>query len=113
MFFAGVVSTVLIFPTLSDRFYGRRPIILVVIGISIIAQAGLILTTNIYVAYTFMFILGACMPGRVFVALTNILEFVSEAYKYRVTFLYLGSEPVVLTFMTLWYQFIDKGWFTL
>jgi hypothetical protein len=107
------VSTILIIPPLSDRYFGRRPIILIANSVVILALIGLLVTTNLYEAYVYMFILGACGPGRSFVSLTNCLEFQSEQYKYIITFCYLCTEPTVLTLITLWYQFIDKGWFGL
>jgi len=49
-FFIGAVATLLIIPPLGDAF-GRRYVFLVVLVISIIAQWGLLVTTNIYEAY--------------------------------------------------------------
>ena len=107
------MSTVLIFPTISDRYIGRRPIIIAVNVVTIIALIGLLITTNIYEAYVYIFILGACGPGRSFVSLTNMIEFSIDRYKYIIMFFYLTTEPIVVAIITLWYQFVDKGWFTL
>ena len=113
LYFAGFVSTVLIFPLISDRCCGRKKIIITVLVITIIALIGLLVTTNLIEGFVYIFLVGACAPGRAFVMLTNAIEFVTESNKYIVTFWYLGSEPVVLIFITFWYQFIDRNWFML
>lgn len=53
------------------------------------------------------------MPGRVFIALTYTLEFTEVRYHYMIVYVFMLSEPIFLIFITLWYQFIDKGWLLL
>ena len=113
MYFAGIVTTVLFIPILADNFWGRKLTLTITSFIIITALGGLLFCTNLYEAYVFMFLIGAAMPGKVFLALTYLLEFLNPDYHYTATFCYMITEPILLIMITFWYQFIDKSWFNL
>ena len=103
MFFAGACSTMFIIPLLADKWWGRKTTLSVVIVLNVIAQFGLLVCTNIIWAYVFIFILGMCFAGKVFVALTYTIEFTPVRYHYSIPFIYLLTEPVFLFLLTAWY----------
>ena len=74
---------------------------------------GLIVSKDLDSAYVWMFILGACFPGRVLLALSYAIEFMDVKYHYMTTYAFMVSEPFFLVMLTLWYQFIDRGWLLL
>jgi hypothetical protein len=113
VYFIGIVCTVLILPVVSDKYYGRKNVLIVANALQIIAAGGLLITTNLYACYVFMFILGGLFPARVFLALSYAIEYTPPQYHYAYTYLFMLSEPVFLILMTFWYQFIDHGWFLL
>jgi len=111
--FIGVVTTVLIIPPMSDRCFGRRPIVNWTNVVNFVALLGLLLCTDIYLAYFFFFLFGACFAGRAIVCLNYILEFCNTKYQSSIIFALMFHEPVSIILLTLWYQFIDHAWFLL
>jgi len=103
MFFAGACVTLFLVPLLADKYWGRKFTLIVIAVLCIIGQLGLLICTNIYWAYTFIFILGMCFSGRVFLALTFTIEFLPVRFYYTVPFVYLLSEPIFLLGLTIWY----------
>ena len=108
MFFIGVIISCLVIPPLADA-YGRKVPFLASIGITVLVYLALIFTTNLYVAYVMIFILGLSFAGRMVVGVNYALEF----------FLTKAQNPALLTFMlglnihkliiNCWFQFIDKS----
>lgn len=112
MFFIGIIATLLIIPPLADKF-GRKLIFTISNIVSIIGQLGLILSNNIYEAYFFAFLIGATFSGKVVVGLNYMLEFNRPKWTETIIYLQLVAESVSTILMTVWYQFIDRGWFLL
>ena len=112
MFFLGVISTLIIIPPLADKF-GRKLIFLISNIVSVIGQLGLILSDNIYEAYFFAFLIGATFSGKVVVGLNYMLEFNRPKWNETIIYLLLVAESVSTILFTIWYQFIDRGWFLL
>lgn len=112
-YFAGVVLTILWVPLISDRCFGRRKIFLISYTIFIIGFSGLIWSHSLIETYVYMFIIGACFPGRIIIGLTYLIEFFNpDQAKNVVTYFFL-SEPIFLILLTAWYQFIDRSWFAI
>ena len=108
----GVVSTLLVYPPLSDK-YGRKIPYLVAQITSAIGQLGLLLTNNIYEAYFYLFLIGTSFSGKMIVGFTYMLEFSVEKYAEIIIFLGLLSESLIVIAMTAWYQFIDRSYLLL
>ena len=73
-FFIGVVSTLLVYPPLADK-YGRKWIFIISMIISAIGQLGLLITSNLYEAYIYMLLIGTAFSGKNIVGLNYMLEF--------------------------------------
>jgi len=73
----------------------------------------LILSDNIYEAYFFSFLIGASFSGKIVVGLNYMLEFNRPKWSDTIIVLLLVTEAVTTITMTIWYQFIDRGWFLL
>lgn len=112
MFFIGIIATLLIIPPLADR-YGRKLIFTISNIVSAIGQFGLMVSNNIYEAYFFAFLIGATFAGKVVVGLNYMLEFNRPKWAETIIYLLLVAESVATILMTVWYQFIDRGWFLL
>ena len=74
MFFAGVIISCLVVPPLADA-YGRKAPFLISIGMNVVVYLALLFATNLYVAYTLVFLLGLSFAGRMIVGVTYVLEF--------------------------------------
>lgn len=112
MFFVGVIATLIIIPPLADKL-GRKWIFLISNIVSCIGQLGLILSDNIYEAYFFSFLIGATFSGKIVVGLNYMLEFNRPKWNETIVYLLLVAESITTILMTVWYQFIDRGWFLL
>jgi len=60
---AGIVLGSVTLTRLGD-IYGRKPIFLVGMGIQILTTIGVLINSNIYVAYTLVFIIGFAVTGK-------------------------------------------------
>lgn len=103
MYFIGIVSTILIWPWISDKWFGRRSIFLITGLIFICGFIGLIAATDILWAFVFMFLCGACFGGRIIVGLNYVIELVPAMFSQRTVFFFCISEPILLIMMTFWY----------
>jgi len=112
MFFIGIIATLLILPPLADK-YGRKWIFIISNFVQIIGQLGLILSDNIYEAYFFAFLIGCTFSGKVVVGLNYMLEFNRPKWTETIVYFQLVAESITTILMTIWYQFIDRGWFML
>lgn len=112
MYFIGLIVFITFVPPLADR-YGRKWIFFATNVISCIAQLGLILATDIYVLYFFEFLVGSTFAGRIIVGLSYILEYSLPKFSESIVFGLLISEACTTILITLWYQFVDRGWFLL
>jgi hypothetical protein len=104
---------VLIVPYLSDNWLGRFWVIVPLLVLQLGAQVGLLFTKNIDEAYIYLFIIGAAFPGRVLLAITNLIEFTRVGFHFRTTWIYMWTEPVIMVLITLHYQFLDRNWVSL
>ena len=112
MYFIGLIVFITFIPPLSDRF-GRKWILVATLVQSVVAQLGLMLTNNLYVAYFFEFLLGGTFAGRIIVGLNYVLEYNLPKLHETIVFGLLISESFTTIFITIWYEFIDRGWFGL
>lgn len=74
---------------------------------------GLLLTSNIYEAYFYLFLIGTSFSGKMIVGFSYMLEFNVEKYSELIIFLGLLSESLIICAMTAWYQFIDRSYLML
>lgn len=74
VYFIGVIATVLVVPLISDRGAGRKLVFLASTVLFTVAFLGVILATNLYEIYVFMFLMGCCFPGRVILGITYMIE---------------------------------------
>jgi MFS family permease len=87
-----------ILPPYSDT-YGRRPIFIVTMILSTIAQGFILFTSDIHKLFLFMIILGTTFSGKHIVALNYAVECQIESNKNLVVSLYWFVE---LTSIILW-----------
>lgn len=71
------------------------------------------LTNDLYTAYFFEFLVGSTFAGRIIVGLNYVLEFNLPKWHETIVFGLLISEASTTILMTIWYQFVDRGWFLL
>jgi MFS family permease len=69
-----------ILPPNSDS-YGRRPVFIVTMILSTIAQGVILWTTNIHKLFLFMIILGTTYSGKNIVSLNYAIECTPQEYK--------------------------------
>jgi len=112
MYFIGLIVFITFVPPIADR-YGRKWVFIVTLIVSCIAQLGIMLTNDLYAAYFFEFLIGGTFAGRIVVGLSYILEYNLPKWHEKIIFGLLISEASSTIIMTIWYQFIDRGWFYL
>jgi len=78
MFFLGVVISTVVAPPLADA-YGRKYVVFFSYIVLIIGLVGLMITTNLYVAYAFEFLVGFSFAGHIIVGLNYLLEFIRKS----------------------------------
>lgn len=101
-FFFGIVSTILIVPKLSDM-YGRRVLLILTMAISSIAQFVLLVSDDLLVAQIMMFFLGTTFAGKMIVALSYLIEFMTSFFIETIVFIVLIVEPIITIIITFWY----------
>ena len=101
-----------VFPPYSDS-YGRRPMFIVTMMLSTIAQGVILYTTSIHKLFLFMIILGTTFSGKNIVALNFAIESTPEIYRNFVISLYWGVELSSIILWSFYYQRLDKNWFPL
>jgi hypothetical protein len=69
------------------------------------------ISTSLYEAYVFEFLLGFAFAGRVIVGLNYILEYNLPKNYDSIVFAVLISLNMSCIIYTAWFQFIDRGWF--
>ena len=111
-FFFGIVSTIILVPKLSD-LYGRRWLFIVTMAVSTVAQFVLLVSDDLLVAQIMMFFLGTTFGGKMIVALSYLIEFMTSYFIETIVFIVLIVEPIITILITFWYQFIDRGWLIL
>jgi len=77
-----------------------------------LAVIGLMLATDIYQLYVFLFIAGATFGGRIIVGLNYLLEFLADKDKELMVFIRLFSSALYVIGFTLFFQFGSKHWIT-
>ena len=60
-----------------------------------------------------MFILGTTFAGKSVIGFTYLIEFMTLRLISHVVFVQLIVEPIITILITVWYQFIDRGWLVL
>jgi hypothetical protein len=60
-----------------------------------------------------MFFLGTTFGGKMIVALSYLIEFMTSFFIETIVFIVLIVEPIITILITFWYQFIDRGWLIL
>jgi MFS family permease len=101
-----------ILPPNSDS-YGRRPVFIVTMILSTIAQGVILMTTNIHKLFLFMIILGTTYSGKNIVSLNYAIECTPQEYKQFIVSLYWMVELVSIVFWSFYYQKLDRNWFPL
>lgn len=112
MYFIGLIVFITFVPPLADNF-GRRWVFVITLAVSAVAQAGLMITNDLYWAYFFEFLVGGTFAGRIVVGLNYILEYNLPKFHESIVFGLLISEAMGTITITLWYQFVDRSWFGL
>ena len=78
------MSLLLVVPPLADS-YGRKKIVLATLLVQLITMLAIINCSQTEVALAGMFVMGACMSGRVTVCYTYLQEFMTDSNKVIVT----------------------------
>ena len=101
-----------VFPPYSDS-YGRRPVFIVTMILSTIAQGVILFTTSIHKLFLFMIILGTTFSGKNIVALNFAIECTPEKFRQLVISIYWSVELISIILWSFYYQKLDKNWFPL
>lgn len=112
MYFIGVVISTVTAPPLADA-YGRKMVLFGSNIARIIGLTGLILTDSLYAVYVFEVFVGLSFAGVTIVGINYFLEYMKRDIQDILITVILIFEAVAGILMTIWYQFIDKGWFLL
>ena len=112
IYFAGLCTAILIQPPLADK-YGRKWMVFIGNICLITCMIGLLATNNIYEAYVYFFLDGVSFAGKVIICMTYVIEFTPFAYQEWGPILLNGTLGPFTIMITLWYQFVDNGWFYL
>lgn len=112
MYFIGVIVGMTFVPLLSD-LYGRRWPFLATLLVFIVGAIGLIIATSLYEAYFYEFLIGFTFAGRIVVGLNWTMEYQTTRWHQFTVAAFLQSMAVGVILFTLWYQFVDRGWFLL
>lgn len=109
MYFAGVVSTILLIPWLSDK-WGRRWIVTSCYSILILATIGLMLASNLTTLYILVFIIGSTFGGRIISGMNWLVEFQQVRKKELVVFIKMLTVSAWIILVTAIFQFGTKHW---
>ena len=101
-----------VFPPYSDS-YGRRPVFIVTMILSTIAQGVILFTSSIHKLFLFMIILGTTFSGKNIVGLNFAIECTPEKYRQLVISVYWSVELISIILWSFYYQKLDKNWFPL
>jgi len=101
-----------VLPPYSDT-YGRRPVFILTMVLSTIAQGFILFTSDIHKLFLFMIVLGTTFSGKNIVALNYAIECTPESYKQFVVSLYWSVELASIILWSFYYQRLDKNWFPL
>jgi len=71
----------------------------------------MMISCNIYELYVFEFLMGTTFAGRIIVGMNYINEFQLQKYQEDILFYIVFAINIAVLMMTIWYQFIDRGWF--
>lgn len=89
-------------PPNSDT-YGRRPVFIVTMILSTMAQGMILYTSSIHKLFLFMIILGTTFSGKNIVGLNFAIECTPESYKNMVVSLYWLVELVSIIMWSFYY----------
>lgn len=110
MYFIGTVAFLCIVPPIADRYW-RKAVFVWSNVVFIIAFFGLIVSTDLNLAYFWMFLLGATFSGKIIVGINYMIEFICARGQSNIIFVTMFTEPITLILLTMWYQFVDHSWF--
>ena len=74
-FFVGVTSSMFVIPKLAD-VWGRKPMFIVTMALSLIGQVGLIYSRSLDLSALYILIIGASFTGKAVVGTNYFVEFV-------------------------------------
>ena len=111
-YMVGMFIGFFILPPNSDT-YGRRPIFIITMVLSTIAQAVILYTTSIHKLFLFMMILGTTFSGKNIVALNFAIESNPAKHQKLVVSVYWSVELISIILWSFYYQKLDRNWFPL
>ncbi|CDW78040.1 solute carrier family member 5 [Stylonychia lemnae] len=109
LFLAGIVLGSVTLTRLGD-IYGRKPIFLIGMAIQILTTVGVLMNSNIMVAYALFFIIGFGVTGKQFVGFSYLVEMqphYTQAYVSSFEFIF---EAFVYLFVVIYFSLISKTW---
>ena len=83
--------------------YGRRWLFIITMLISTIAQFILLVSADLLVAQIMMYFLGTTFGGKMIVALSYLIEFMTSYFIETIVFIVLIVEPILTIMITFWY----------
>ena len=72
-------------------------------AVSSIAQFVLLVSDDLLVAQVIMFFLGTTFGGKMIVALSYLIEFMTSFFIETIVFIVLIVEPIITILITFWY----------
>ena len=109
-FFAGWIVTLFIIPRIAD-LYGRKYIFRAGMTVQLAAFSVVMLTSNIYVMISAIFILGMCATIRTGVGYIYMMEFIPLDLQATVGSVFFIVESFIGLGGSLYFSFLSKNWF--
>jgi len=110
VYFMGWTTTCLVVPPLSDQ-YGRKLIFLICISVTCLSYVWLMLTNNINVTISMMFLQGMITSGRLTVGYVYMQEFLTPKWRVVSGAAYNVIDGMTYLFMTIYFGWISKHYF--
>lgn len=110
--YAGVFLSLLFVPSIADK-YGRRNIYAICLGVSLVAQFGLIASEQIWVAEMCLILTGFAWIGCLIVGLLYILEFFPVKKRTGLVIAYLLIQGWLACMLPKYFQHISHETFGL
>jgi hypothetical protein len=109
VFLFGIVVGCVTLARLGDVL-GRKPVYLIGLVMHLSLMVGLLLTSNLNLAFLLMFLFGVSLTGRYYVGYTYNLEMQPKSHHVIVSTTMFLSESFVYTFICFYFLYSSRNW---
>jgi MFS family permease len=96
-------------PVLADKI-GRAPLVWVSLATQLVAYCVLYRTSNLFIAYGCLILLGTTFPGKHVVLYNYVLEILPSKYHQSLIALVSFFETFIVIVISFSYQYLSKRW---